>query len=1163
MNGLAGTGKSTIAKTVAERLFADGQLGASFFCSRDFEDRRNLHLIFPTLATQLARKYTKFRLILTPLIQSDPNIAYESLYSQMEKLIVRPLNESGISTAIVIDALDECEDEEPASVILSVIGRLVSEIPEVKFFLTGRPETHVSVGFRLPLLAKMTDVFILHAVEPDQVSNDIQLFFKTSFSELVDRQRGLDNWPTKGQLDRLCERAAGLFVYAAATFKFIDSKRRDPRTQLDLLLQSEKIGVREGKSLDSLYTSILQEGFGDSDPEYDAKTRSVLGAVVLVANPLSPSAIAMLLGFDAKDVPPLLSSASSLLILQEDVNCPVRPFHKSFPDFITDPIRCTNPRFHISPPDHHAQLLISCFSLMDRALQKNMCKLPDGVANSDIGDLKERTERHINPALRYACTSWHTHLVGLVDGDTVPSHAPTIIPTLRQFLETKFLCWLDVLSVLGAVKNAVEALQVTTDWLEVCRVSVFDVQQSYSDQIQESPTLDLADDCLRFVTGYFEIISTSSPHIYRSALAVAPENSIVRKLYESQAHPFTRVVCGVPVLWDASTASATCPSRLGSVVWSPCNRFIASTLHGTRTVDVFDSATLQRIQTIESPREMFHAGVAPAFSPDSRILTWPGDDWISPSDEEKELSIVNWDLQTGGMVNIISLWKGLSTEHRIVSSITYSAIEKIVGVFCRHSGDFKPDFKHSHIFICDVASGALVYSHSLDNIAPLSAFIWTHGKFMRFATTKAKAITIWEVGFTSGAPLTEVETLPTPDSVDRGDWGLLLLPAPCRLAIVPQDMSGVLVWDVRNSKYLLDCTDDKFFPMMSFSFDGQLFACSTTGSDIYLWKESLAGYVLHGMLASRIQRHRPLFAQNGQSIIMWGDRTIQLWPTKGFATPPSSILTQATQNAEDFIVEFSPDGLSAVVAKRKGSTVTVLNLESGVPQLTIDAGMEVCGLGVIGNTIIVMGNWKAITWDLPAADCVPGACVGLEGSSRTIDLSDSPHGSPISSSYSLDSRDSIDVSTGASISPDFHHIALFDERHLSIYSTSTGKLLWKKSTYGNALRFSQDGHNVWCAHFDREVEVWGVNSKQERLGFRRREINVELPPEGYPWASSCGYRVTRDWWVLGPDGNRLLLLPPSWQSYAVLRVWKGRFLALLHSGLSELVILEFDVNRNL
>ena len=466
LNGLAGTGKSTIAKTIAERLFAGGQLGASFFCSRDFEDRRNLQLIFPTLATQLARKYAGFRSILVPLIQSDPNIAYESLYDQMKKLIAQPLNKSGISTVIVIDALDECEDEESASAILSVLGRHSSGIPKVKFFLTGRPEPHISVGFRLPLLAKITDVFVLHEVEPDQVDNDVRLFFKNGFSELAARRGGLDNWPAEEQLDRLCGRAGGLFVYAAATVKFIDNNRRSPRKQLDILLQSQKIGGYEGKALDSLYISILQEAFGDATPGGDEMARSVLAAVVLVANPLSPSAIATLLGSDADDVLPLLSSINSLLILKEDIEHPVRPFHKSFPDFVTDPTRCTNQRFHISPPHHHLNLLICCLNLMNRTLEKNMCELPEAVANSDVRDLKERTEKFLNPALRYACMTWHTHLV---DADVIPAHASAITPTLRQFLETKFLFWLEVLSVLGAVRNAVEALQVAEDWLEVCR----------------------------------------------------------------------------------------------------------------------------------------------------------------------------------------------------------------------------------------------------------------------------------------------------------------------------------------------------------------------------------------------------------------------------------------------------------------------------------------------------------------------------------------------------------------------------------------------------------------------------------------------------------------------------------------------------------------------
>ena len=152
LNGLAGTGKSTIAQTFAETAFADGKLGASFFCSRDFQDRSNLQAIFPTLAFQLARKEPLFRRELLQALKIDPDVARESLCSQMEKLIVEPLKAANIPTLIIIDALDECKDEEPASAILSILSRYVDQIPNVKFFITGRPEPRIRSGFRLKSL---------------------------------------------------------------------------------------------------------------------------------------------------------------------------------------------------------------------------------------------------------------------------------------------------------------------------------------------------------------------------------------------------------------------------------------------------------------------------------------------------------------------------------------------------------------------------------------------------------------------------------------------------------------------------------------------------------------------------------------------------------------------------------------------------------------------------------------------------------------------------------------------------------------------------------------------------------------------------------------------------------------------------------------------------
>ena len=469
LNGLAGTGKSTIAQTVAERVFADGLLGASFFCSRDFEDRSDLHFIFPTLAFQLAHKYPNFRDRLVSLLQSNPDVVDESMYSQMERLIVEPLRLADLSTVIVIDALDECRDEEPSSAILSVLGRFVEQIPRVKFFITGRPEPRIKTGFRLPLLVDSTNVFVLHDVHPSLINNDIRLFLKHELSELA-RRRRLDGWPSDEDLDILCRRASGLFIYAVASVKFLDNKVQLPKRRLEVITGHPECTDHEGKTrfnskttLDSLYTSIIEAAFGEEDPEVYPKVRSTIGAIVLLVNPLPPLAIAELIGLDPEEVILFLTLVQSLLVFDEDSNQPVKPFHKSFPDFITDPLRCTDMRFYISPGHLHLELVTNCLKVMNDGLEQNLLSLPDYTMNSDVEDLEERINNRISIALRYACKSWHNHLAK--PGEDVTD----VIPHLRIFLEENFLAWLEVVSVLGTTRGAVTALERLVTWLrEVC-----------------------------------------------------------------------------------------------------------------------------------------------------------------------------------------------------------------------------------------------------------------------------------------------------------------------------------------------------------------------------------------------------------------------------------------------------------------------------------------------------------------------------------------------------------------------------------------------------------------------------------------------------------------------------------------------------------------------
>ena len=478
LNGLAGTGKSTIAQSVSEQVFAEGLLGASFFCSRDFEDRSNLQFIFPTLAFQLAHRYPTFRSVLIPILQSNPDIVHESLCRQMEKLIVEPLGSADASMVIVIDALDECKDEEPSSAILSVLGRFVKQISRVKFFITGRPEPRIKSGFRLPLLEDATKVFVLHDVQPSSVNSDIQLFLKHKLSELAQRHQ-LEKWPSSEHINLLCYRAAGLFVYAVATVKFLDSNIHLPKKQLDVIVNLPECTVAEGKTniklnitLDSLYTSILQMAFSEGDPDVDSRVRSAIGAIVLVLNPLPLFGIARIIGLDPNEVMLFLRLIQSLLVFSEDFNQPVKPFHKSFPDFITDSSRCHDKRFYISPGGLHLELAMGCLRVMNDELEQNLLSLPDYTLNSEVEDLQTRIKNSISTTLEYACLSWYNHLT-MAQGDIAD-----VISHLHFFLEQKFLAWLEVISVLRAVGKAVVALEKLVSWLQkVCFEGLWNVAQ--------------------------------------------------------------------------------------------------------------------------------------------------------------------------------------------------------------------------------------------------------------------------------------------------------------------------------------------------------------------------------------------------------------------------------------------------------------------------------------------------------------------------------------------------------------------------------------------------------------------------------------------------------------------------------------------------------------
>ena len=447
-------------------MFAEGKLGASFFCSRDFADRSNLQAIFPTLAVQLAYQYQLFRDKLLQVLKTGPDVAKESLCSQMEKLIVGPLKATAIPTLIVIDALDECKDEEPASAILSILSHYVNEIPNVKFFITGRPEPRIRTGFRLKLLLPITEVFKLHEVKPEAVNNDIKLFFQAKLTELAKERSDCtltEDWPSPSEINILCEKAAGFFIYAATAIKFIMSTNCTPTQQLNYIISLPQSTSHEGRSgIDLLYIQVLKQsvsGVGADCEKLCSHFRTVVGAVVLVFNPLSVKALTDLL--KVPGISTALRSLHSLLLVPTSTVAPVCVFHKSFPDFLTDPRRCTDHQFFIDPSIHHGEILLSCLNLMKKQLKKNICELDDHVILSEIEGPPGHQKDHIGDGLEYACCFWTKHLLR-VSGSSLG--VQEVQEAIEKFFTTSLPFWIEVLSLVGKLDFGVYALNDIQQW---------------------------------------------------------------------------------------------------------------------------------------------------------------------------------------------------------------------------------------------------------------------------------------------------------------------------------------------------------------------------------------------------------------------------------------------------------------------------------------------------------------------------------------------------------------------------------------------------------------------------------------------------------------------------------------------------------------------------
>jgi transcription initiation factor IIE alpha subunit len=368
---------------------------------------------------------------------------------------------------LLIDALDECEDDKAESAILSVLATQLASMISVKFFITSRPVDNIRAAFRQPKLDKLTRRRELHTVDRATIDRDMKSFFATRLPKEVENREDFtpppDPWPAANEVSSLVKHSDGLFIYASTILKFIISRNHDPNLRLKQVVNMVDTFLTGKAGLDDLYLQILilelaKSVAGDSDMFSDF--RLLVGCILLAFNPLSRTSLAKILDMDLNHTRRVLRHLHSVLIIPDSASDLITAAHKSFPDFLTDPSRCKDTRFYIDCNVQHAVLAIQCLKLMKRDLKMNICSIPERTQNKEVKDLARLRQERIGDALEYSCRFFGRHIREAAGGEV-----NQIVELLKVFVEHLVLQWLEVLSIVGHMREAVYSLNYIKGWL--------------------------------------------------------------------------------------------------------------------------------------------------------------------------------------------------------------------------------------------------------------------------------------------------------------------------------------------------------------------------------------------------------------------------------------------------------------------------------------------------------------------------------------------------------------------------------------------------------------------------------------------------------------------------------------------------------------------------
>ncbi|CCA77942.1 related to WD40-repeat protein (notchless protein) [Serendipita indica DSM 11827] len=494
---IAGSGKSTVAMSVAETWRAEGALGGQFFFSMASSEASNTEKFCSTMARDLVHHIPSLAPHVAEAVKHGPSVMRSSLGEQFRTLIIGPLRHRKEPVILLIDALDECKSPSQRKELPDTLAMATQESKNLKVFITSRPDSIIeSVLQPLSIKSKLEDR--LHDVNHHDTISDIALYVHQSLEGVLPHNKR----------QRLVQKANGLFIWASTACRMLTSETMlsPPEDIYDRLISMDQVGA-----IDDVYDLVFER----MDSQYHAVMCEMLALLLAAFEPLTVDDLDDLLRHSKVRgrTEALVKNLGS--VLAKDVGSNLIQFrHPTLVEYLRRcsivPVFGRRTKLYLNLANAHGQTASWCFKhLMSRTgLKFNICQIESSFyLNREIPNLSAKVTRFISKRLQYASSHWLLHLVRADE-----KWQCKLEKELRQITQVPhILHWMEVLSVIGGVPRAIGGLRA------VSRCSKLE------EQIKSGIT-----DIQRFMMAFSVPIQDSVPHIYISALPFTPTKSKLR-----------------------------------------------------------------------------------------------------------------------------------------------------------------------------------------------------------------------------------------------------------------------------------------------------------------------------------------------------------------------------------------------------------------------------------------------------------------------------------------------------------------------------------------------------------------------------------------------------------------------------------------------------------